>query len=604
MDYDNSKWRDKYDSIREYYESEYDPQYYSFDELESSIDPDETLEDLDYLTPSEQIEEIKKCHSSFSYFCHRYVKIAHPTKGLLPFILYDYQKRTVACYDVKRFNIIRKFRQGGLTTVTVLWALWRAMYRNDEVIMLASKTDREAIVAGEIADRAMKNFPTWMVPKLAEGGDNKHEKHFDTGSKLLFYTAEAARGRSITYLILDEAAFIKDMERHWAALFPTLSAGGKCIAISTVNGVGGIGGWYYDQYHGAEQQKNYWNIIQLSYKEHPEYNDEKWLMQMEAQLGPKKFRQEILGDFLGSGTNFIPNEHISRFSDRASKQVPIRKRFPEYQNSTGELSRDFDLHADVGALWIFKEPVGTREYIIGVDVGEGLGEENDNSCLQVIDKNSLEQVAEFYSQECPVAEFAKIVENIGHYYNTALIVVEAMGPGPAVIMKLQESFYENLYYDTKSNSLAAEKPGMKINNTNRSTILESLKNRLIHDTITINSVRFCAELKTFVWNRLKNRPEAQTGYHDDAILAMALATYVRDRMQNDVPVGMDPIRDPFENDMTEIHDAIRGEVFRGAPEDWSNPWERTPQRIDNGEEFDEFWSVRRKHHAVLREFGW
>ena len=45
------------------------------------------------------------------------------------------------------------------------------------------------------------------------GKRTDHQKEFlETGSWINFYTPEAARGKSITYLIIDEAAFIPF---HW-----------------------------------------------------------------------------------------------------------------------------------------------------------------------------------------------------------------------------------------------------------------------------------------------------------------------------------------------------------------------------------------------------
>ena len=597
-------WSCLYKTTEEYYINTYDPKYFSFSRMELEVDPSEVIEDLDRYVddPAKQRLEIIKCHDSFSYFCHKYVKIGHPKKGMLPFILYNYQKRVVDEYDKKRFNIIRKFRQGGLTTVTVLWALWRCMFKMDQTIMLVSKTDREAIVAGEIADRAIKFFPKWFCPELAAGGDNKHEKHFaETQSKLLFYTAEAARGRSNTYLILDEAAFIKDMERHWAALFPTIATGGACIAVSTVNG---IGNWYHEQFKGAQEKKNHWNILDLNYKEHPEYDDDFWVEQMKAQLGLKRFMQEVMGDFLGSGVTFIPPAVIDKLERHTKNITPIRKLYPQWQNTeTGEISREFVLTEKQGALWIYKEPVAGREYIMAVDPAEGVGEEGDNSCAQVIDKDTMEQVAEFYSQECPTDSFSKVVERLGIYYNNALVVIESMGPGVAVLSKLaNEYYYENLYYESVRN---LEKPGIKMGRGNRPAVLEALQNRILNETMDINSIRLVHELGTFIWSRQKQRAEAQNGYHDDAIMAMALAVYVRDKEIRNIPVGGEIPKELNEVFTNDLYLQIKDELLSGAPEDWMDPTERSSLRSkdDDDDVFEEFYAKYRTGDRLLREFG-
>ena len=42
------------------------------------------------------------------------------------------------------------------------------------------------------------------------------------------------------------------MEQHWKAMYPTISTGGQCIIISTVNG---LGNWYQETYYNAKRGK-------------------------------------------------------------------------------------------------------------------------------------------------------------------------------------------------------------------------------------------------------------------------------------------------------------------------------------------------------------
>ena len=152
----DTNWRGKYASLKEYYDATYDSEYYKFDKFELEIDPMETIEDIENYSVEKQELEMYKCALSFPYFSHKYVKITHPIHGLLPFVLYNYQRRVIEEYADYRFNIISKFRQGGLTTVTVNWCLWRSLFKLDETMMVLSKSDREAIAAGEIAKRVIQ----------------------------------------------------------------------------------------------------------------------------------------------------------------------------------------------------------------------------------------------------------------------------------------------------------------------------------------------------------------------------------------------------------------------------------------------------------------
>jgi hypothetical protein len=109
-----------------------------------------------------QIEEIDKCRQSFEYFASKYIFITHPKRGLVNFNMYPYQHRMVGDYNKYRFNLISKFRQGGATTTTVLWCMWRCLFMCDQKILVVSIGDREAIGAGKMVKTALENLPPWM----------------------------------------------------------------------------------------------------------------------------------------------------------------------------------------------------------------------------------------------------------------------------------------------------------------------------------------------------------------------------------------------------------------------------------------------------------
>lgn len=579
---------------------QYDPVYYEFDKYELEIDPYESLEDVENYDAARRKQELLKCYHSFPYFCHKYVKILHPMKGLIPFVLFKYQRKVIHDYENHRFNIISKFRQGGLTTVTLLWGLWRCMFQMDQQIMLLSKTDREATDIGMMVDRACEHLPEWLKPKK-DAKWNDHLKMFtDTNSALKFYSPEAARGKSVTFLIIDEVAFIAEMEKHWKAMWPVLSTGGSCTLISTVNG---YGNWYEQTYHDAKEGLNKFNVIDLDYWEHPDYNDEKWVAEQKAQLGEKGFLQEVLREFLGTGETYFPTKTITSLTELTRNNYPSRKLFPQWANKLGRIAQLEEEH-NKGAMWVWKEPVDGHEYIIGVDCAEGQGENNDSSCFQIIDAHSLEQVAEFYSNIVVPHELAQILNEVGIYYNHALLVVENMGPGGAVLSSLQHNlFYENLFFE--SSQKANPKPGIKMGSTNRPLFLESLQNRLLNQTLLINSVRFVTELQTFEYNAVSKKAQAQKGKHDDAIMAMCIALYVRDQQGRDLPVGSEK---PIESNSlikSQVYDDIKRELMEGRPEDFF---------LDDGSDLlsldidsttaDLALNFYRRNDKLLREFGW
>lgn len=570
--------------------------YYDFEDIEDDIKFSETLQDLEAYSFEQQREEWIKCMESFSYFAHKYIKILHPMYGVIPFILYKYQIRTIKKYEENRFNIISKFRQGGLTTLSVLWGMWRCLFRSGQQIMTVSITDREAIVAGEVVDRALEHLPSWIFDKNKPGQAlNKHEKEFvDTGSAMRFYTPKAARGKSITFLIIDEAAHIPDMETHYKAIYPVISAGGSCCVVSTVNG---MGNWYQVTYHKAENGDSYFKVIDLDYWEHPVYANPEWAKTARANMGEKSWRQEVLRDFLNSGDTFIQGSILLELANFTRNNIPSRFAFEKWFSDVKNEKR---IEWDQGALWIWKEPIDGHEYIIGVDAAEGVGETGDNSAFQVIDVATLEQVAEFYSNTIPPHVFSQIVYQISHYYNIATLVIENMGPGVAVLGALtNELAYENLYIDIKKNRDG--KPGVKLDRTNRPACLEAFQHRVITGTVKINSRRLVQELDTFIFNSTTKKPEAKKGKHDDAIMSLALAIWVRDSQMRDLPMGAEAPEEHLKIMRSEVFDEIKREIMEDYSEDWL-----VENSIYVPETEDPLLSInlKRKNERLLKEFGW
>lgn len=609
----DSVWRKKYKNLKEYYDKEYsityrdratdkELPYYTFDKYELEIDPDEPLTSIDSYDLQRRQREILKCTNSFPYFCHKYVKILHPMKGLIPFILYNYQRKVIKDYEDHRFNIISKFRQGGLTTVTLLWGMWRCMFDTDQQVMLLSKTDREATDIGMMVDRSIENFPEWLKPPK-DGKWNDHLKMFtQTGGALKFYSPEAARGKAVTFLIIDEAAFIDDMDKHWKAMWPVLSTGGSCSLVSTVNG---LGNWYHQTYIDGKEKRNKFHVIDLDYWEHPDYNNEEWFDDQKKQLGEKGLLQEVLREFLGSGDTYFSEKILRSLHEQTINNYPSRKMFSKWCNKMGRIAQLENEH-NKGALWLWKEPEDGMEYIMGVDCAEGQSENNDSSCFQILNTTTLEQVAEFYSNTVAPHIFAQIVNEVGIYYNNALVVVENMGPGGSVVNYLQHNlFYENLYYEGTKGA-AASKPGIKIGSSNRQMYLQALQNRLIDNTMRVNSFRFVTELFTFEYNPVTRKAEAQKGQHDDAIMSMCMALFVRDSLIRDIPMGADVPKEITNTFKTDLYEEIKRELMEGRPEDMLNTEE--PIDILAGDKNSIlpgiFLNYSRRGEKMLREFSW
>ena len=452
----------------------------------------------------------------------------------------------------------------------------------------------------------------WLMPRMAT--DSKHILTFlDTRSELEFGGPSRARGQALNLVIIDEAAFIDKMDDIWADMYPTIATGGNVIIVSTVNG---IGNWYHKMWVDAKEDRNKFNIIDLDYREHPEYRDPKWADEFRANLGERLFAQEVLGSFLGSGETFIKPTTIARIEHDAKHRRVLKKLFAQWDSQ----ERNFELHAKSddpelhkwarGAMWIWQEPQDGHQYIMGVDVAEGRGENADNSAFQIFDMATMDQVAEFYSNTILPHEFVTVVRQVGIYYNTALVVVEIGSTGSAIVDQLEHNlFYENLYYQRSGNS---ERAGIVMNKGSRPAILGAMQNYLENNLARINSSRLLRELETFRLHKDKKRFEAERGHHDDLIMSLAVALHVRDKYLREVPAGADVPDNMADPAMNYNCEQVRREIEDTSPYDWMTG------KPDDDDELGDIgngsWDLEdilpgiimpytRPNEALYREFG-
>ena len=246
------------------------------------------------------------------------IKVVHPVRGMVPFELYPFQKVIVNALVKKRFNILKKFRQAGCTTIVAAFALWLCLFQPLKTVVILSKGDVEAT---EVLDRIKvmyEELPKWVKLMQPVTEKNKHVFQFANRSIIKSRSSgrESGRGLSGSLVIFDEAAFIESIDTIWKAAYPTVSTGGSVFVLSTVNG---IGNWYHQTWEGAIAGTNYFNALDINYEEHPEYvrNDEweehyiktrgksfykeledkgididKWVEVTKANIGPKAWKQE------------------------------------------------------------------------------------------------------------------------------------------------------------------------------------------------------------------------------------------------------------------------------------------------------------------------
>ena len=469
--------------------------------------------------PSKQIketikEEYIKCALDPAYFMKEYCTIQHPVKGKIKFDLYSFQERTLGDFKNNDYNVILKARQLGLSTLSAGYSLWLMNFHADKnILVIATKQDVAKNLVTKV--RVMhKELPTWLKQGCIE--DNKLSLRYNNGSqiKAVSSTGEASRSEALSLLIIDEAAFIKNIDEIWTASQQTLATGGKCIALSTPNG---MGNWFHKTWTDAEEGINNFNFIKLHWTVHPNRGQE-WRNDQDKLLGPDMAAQECDCDFISSGQSVIPGTLIKEIQDKTVCE-PMEKRY----------SDDF---------WVWKNPEASKKYLISADVARGDGV--DYSAFHVLDLETMEQVAEYRSKE-DTTRYSTILMSVATEYNDALLVVENNNVGWAVLQTLIDREYKNLfwmkkdlkYVDSKTqytNKYRGENrmmvPGFTTSMKSRPLMIENLSKFLRDRSVKINSIRLVDELFVFIFNN--GKAEALKGYNDDLVMSMAIGLWIRE----------------------------------------------------------------------------
>lgn len=240
-------------------------------------------------------QELYECQKSFSYFVCNYVKIKNYRKGegAIPFSLYSYQEKIVDLIEENKAVAVIKFRQSGISTLTVAYSVWKMLFNQDQKIYMFSKTHREIRHLSEFVGIITENLPEWM-PKLKKLSDF-HYLSSTTQSPLFFRSIDDLKQiHNPTHFFIDEAAFIPYMEEKWIlSIKPFVKNGTKVFVSSTPNGTEN---WFYDIC--SKNKEEIFEIYKPSYKEHPDYNNKEWIEEVRNNIGEEQWRQDVLGEFI------------------------------------------------------------------------------------------------------------------------------------------------------------------------------------------------------------------------------------------------------------------------------------------------------------------
>lgn len=181
-----------------------------------------------------------------------------------------------------------------------------------------------------------------------------------------------------------------------------------------------------------------------------------------------------------------------------------------------------------GFITIYAPARPRRHYVIG---GDTAGDGSDYNIGQVLDNNTGEQACVLRKQYDEDL-YAKQMYCLGVYYNNALIGIET-NYSTYPTMELERLGYDNLYvresFDNYTHKVK-QSYGFVTTEKTRPVIISNLIKWVREDTQCLNDPTTLEEMLTFVRNE-HFRPEAENGAHDDCVMALAIALFIREQQE-------------------------------------------------------------------------
>jgi hypothetical protein len=336
----------------------------------------------------------------------------------------------------------------------------------------------------------------------------------DTGASLKAFTSRSQTGlRSFSpaAALLSEFAFAPDQEELLAQALAAVGDG-LLMVESTANNPGDT---FSRLIAGAPE--NGWHVLTHWWHEHPAYcdtvgddfevrDDERdqverygltlgqvaWRRRYRATLGEYKFKRE----YPATLDDCFLNREGGWFDDELLQGLHVI---------------DHTVVGERGGREI-EAPHPSDRYVIGVDVGGGVG--GDYSALCVVSVATRQPVYARRDNRATPAQWAHVVIQVASRYNQALVLAESNNHGHALLLELNNCGYRQQWRSPQGKPWTTT---LQSKLEAFDTLREAMQQIQVMDRAT------WMELRALTVPAGKVAPEAPQGSHDDAAVAIALA---------------------------------------------------------------------------------
>lgn len=472
-----------------------------FARLARSMDPDSEQATLD--------RERVAAYADIGTFA-RHAWILHPTEGPQPFVPWGWQLQMLSYWVICRLCVVLKARQLGVSWLAAIYALWFAIRRPGQVVLLISQRQDDADKLLEKVAFIWERLPAWRPRAIV---NTRSIRFPGLGSEIesLPATDHVGRSRTASLVILDEHAHQPFARKIFLALKPVVEKG-NMLSISSANGQGAL---HTQIYLAAKSGENGWGWAFVPASAHPDRQDPAWRIRNRtemSQLSDAQYAQEY------------PENDVEAI---VSSGRPVFR--PE------DLSRQALEDGRMGepGVTYYRDPEPGHVYVVGADVGEGLTT-SDWSSATVLERDSGEQVAQLRGRWTPDVFATKLDVLARRFARNAtpanphpvLVGVERNNHGHAVLLALTKLHAGTAPY--RIYRAPDKRVGWLTTKATRPVLVDQLEEALRTKALVIRDAGTVDQMSTFAYSD-DGRPEAQEGYHDDDVMAAGIAVQLRRR---------------------------------------------------------------------------
>lgn len=443
-----------------------------------------------------------------------------------PFLLRPEQER----FDEERTlrDIILKARQLGFSSFVLALYLIRAMGMPNRRVAIISH-ERSATQRLLYRIQYMVEHFQGATPKLKYS--TKNEMVFPrTGSMIFVGTAGAEDfgvGDTITDLLCSELARWDNPKPLMAGLLQAVPPNGSVVVESTGRGTGNYHhrfcmnslqgkGAYKTHFYPWNTCDKYRNAVPPGYEfvPDPSLGEEELLGKLD--VGQLLWRRDRLVEMDFDLSDFQENYPLTLQECFQSRGASYFSKIQYDPENWKQVDRNMSV--------LESHPRPNCDYLVGADVGGGVG--LDSSVIEVFCVQTSEQVGEWVSNRIAPDAYATKIAAVASHFNEAWVNPERNNHG-LVTLELLVRLYEKTRI-RKTVGAHGSHYGTLTTVGTRPILIGRLRHHLAHN-ITIHSPALLSELGTFV-EKPSGKVEAQSGSHDDRVLASALALVEFERM--------------------------------------------------------------------------